>query len=145
MAIRLFGKNKETVVNGAVGLVKNIRGMIDDSTLTAEERVKYNISLADATAEFAKSTLNENTERSRTRRAIAVTTIYFFYFLTLVMIVLWKYDSAWFDAVKELLVEFKYPTILIMIMAFFFTGYYLNKFVPDTGLSRKERKESKAK
>ena len=136
----LFGKNKTTVVNGVVTLVKDIRGMVDDKQFTSEERSRYYMGLAYATTEFAKSTMSENTERSRTRRSIAEVSVYFFYFLTLLLIGLWRFDSAWFDATKALLIEFKYPAIILMIMAFFFGGYYLNKFVPQDILKKKDKR-----
>ena len=124
----LFGKNKETVVNGAVKLVGNIRGMIDDSKFTDEERSRYQMKLADSTTEFVKATLSESTERSRTRRSIAVVSIYYFYFLTSALVLLWKFDPDWYQAALDLVVQFKLPIAFIMIMAFFFGGYYLNKF-----------------
>ena len=136
----IFKKDKSTIVNGVVTLVKDIRGMVDDKQFTSEERSRYYMGLADATSEYAKATMSENTERSRTRRSIAEVSVYFFYFLTLLLIGLWRFDSAWFDATKALLIEFKYPTIIIMIMAFFFGGYYLNKFVPEDVLKKKVKK-----
>lgn len=135
----LFGKNKETVVKGAVDLVKDIRGMVDDKNFTAEERSRYYAKMGDATAEFAKATMSENTIRSRARRHIAVLSIYFFYFLFLLLVGLWKFDPAWFVATKELAIEFKFPIAFIMIMAFFFGGYYLNKVIPDAK-SRRSKK-----
>ena len=127
--MKLFGKNKETVIQGAVGLVKDIRGMVDDKNFTDEERARFNTKIADSVAEFAKSTLSENTERSKARRLISIVSVYFFYFLIIALIVLWKFDSAWYDASLKLIIDFKLPIAFIMIMAFFFGGYYTNKFL----------------
>jgi hypothetical protein len=135
----LFGKDKSTVVKGAVDLVGNIRGMIDDSKFTAEEKARFNIQIADATAEYAKATLSENTERSKARRHIAIVSIYFFYFLVMTLLILWRFAPEWFEAAKQLIVEFKLPTAFIMIMAFFFGGYYLNKLPNiNTGKNKKD-------
>ena len=125
----LFGKNKETVINGVVGLVKNIRGMIDDKNFTDEERARFNIQIADSVAEFAKATLGENTERSKARRSISKVSVYFFYSLIVALLAMWKFDPLWYDASIELIIAFKLPTAFIMIMAFFFGGYYVNKFI----------------
>lgn len=135
----LFGKNKTTVVNGVVTLVKDIRGMIDDSKFTDEERARFNIKLADSVADYAKSTLSENTERSKARRHISIVSLYFFYFLVVALLVLWKFDPEWFQASLDLIIEFKLPTAFIMIMAFFFGGYYVNKFLG--GKTSKENKK----
>ena len=135
-----LGKDKTTVVEGAVDLVKGIRGMIDDSKFTDEERARFNIQLADATAEFAKNTLSENTIRSQARRHIAVLSIYFFYGLFLLLAVLWKFDPEWFKATKDLATEFNFPIAFVMIMAFFFGGYYLNKFIPQEPSTIKNKK-----
>ena len=114
----IFKKDKSTIIEGAVKLVGNVRKMIDDSKLTSQEA-------ADATAQFVKDTLSENTERSRTRRSIAVDTIRFFFALIVFLIVVWKFDTAWFDASKDLIIEFKLPVAFLMVMGFFFGGYYL--------------------
>jgi uncharacterized membrane protein (DUF485 family) len=114
-----LGKDRTKVVEGTVKLVGDVTKMIDDSKLTTQEK-------ADATAQFVKDTLSENTERSKTRRSIAVETIRFFYLLIIFMIISWRFDPEWFNAVKALVIEFKLPIAFIMIMAFFFGGYYLN-------------------
>ena len=123
------GKDKTTVVNGVVTLVKDIRGMIDDSKFTDEEKSRVEIKLADSVVDFAKATMSENTERSRARREISIVSVYFFYFLIIALLVLWKFDPLWYEAAKELIIEFKLATAFIMIMAFFFGGYYVNKFL----------------
>lgn len=134
----LFGKDKSKIVSGAVDLVTNIRGMVDDSTFTAQEKARFNLQIADATADFAKATLNENTERSKARRSLAIYSVVFFYILVVILLVLWKFDTEWFDAAKGLILEFKLPTAFIMIMAFFFGGYYLSK-VPSISNKSKNK------
>ena len=115
----IFKKDKSAIIKGAIDLVGNVTKMIDDSKLTSQEA-------AAATAQFVKDTLSENTERSRTRRSIAVDTIRFFFLLTIFLIVVWKFDPLWFEASKNLIIEFKLPVAFLMVMAFFFGGYYLN-------------------
>jgi len=127
-----FGKDKSKVVEGAVQLVGNVTKMIDDSKLTSQEA-------ADATAQFVKDTLSENTERSRTRRSIAVETIRFFFLLIIFLIVAWKFDPAWFVAAKNLIIEFKLPVAFLMVMAFFFGGYYLNGGIKEYRKRRRNK------
>ena len=80
-----IGKDRSTIVNGAVDLVKNVRGMIDDSKLTDEERMRYHAANAQAASDFVKDTMAENTERVRARRAIAIFLVYFFCSLVVVI------------------------------------------------------------
>jgi len=123
-----LGKDRSTVIKGAVDLVSNVRGMIDDKNFTAEERARVDSQIANAAGKFAIDTLGESTERSIARRSLAVNTVYFFYFLSLLLIILWKFDQEWFIAAKDLIVEFKLPVAFLMVMAFFFGGYYVSKF-----------------
>lgn len=125
-------KNKTTVVEGVVGLVKNIRGMVDDSKFTDQEKSRFNMKMADAVADFAKATMGESTERSKARRNIAEVSIYFFYFLVIALIVLWKFDSAWFDAAVELIVSFQLPFAFIAIIGFFFGAHLMRERKPKS-------------
>ena len=126
------GKNKDTIVEGAVGLVKNIRTMIDEAQLTHEEAVKYNAKIADASAEFVKATLQENTVRSTTRRSIAVEFMRFFYILTIGVIVLWKFDPLWGEFVRKLIVDFQFGWAFVAIVVFFFGAHTLRTAVGKT-------------
>lgn len=126
--MKLFGKSKETVVKGAVDLVKDVRGMIDDSKFTAEERARYNIQVAEAAAQFAKDTMAENTERSRTRRSIAIGFVWFFCAVFVVIIVLWKFDPEWSAFVRSLAIDFKLPWAFIAVISFFFGAHLLRSY-----------------
>ena len=121
-------KNKQTLVEGAVGLVKNIRTMVDESQLTKEEAVKYNITIANAAAQFAKDTMNENTVRSVTRRLLAVATVIYFFVLTTGLIIMGKYDPKWYETSKDLVIQFRLPEAFIAIIIFFFGGYILKQY-----------------
>lgn len=125
----LFGnKNKETIVEGAVGLVKNIRVMIDESQLTKEEAAKINVQIAKDAAQFAKDTMNENTIRSITRRTLAVSMAIYFLLLTTALIIMGKFDKAWYEMSKELVIEFRLPEAFIAVIVFFFGGYILKQY-----------------
>ena len=129
-------KNKTTIVEGVVNLISGVRGMIDDKNFTPEEKARFDKETAINAAGFVKDTLSENTERSKTRRSVAVDTVRFFFLLIIFEVVVWKIDPLWFEAVKGLIIDFKLPAAFIMIMAFFFGGYYLNKF---TGIGKKDK------
>ncbi len=121
-------KNKTTIVEGVVNLVTGVRGMIDDKNFTPEEKARFDAKTAEGAAQFVKDSLSENTERSITRRSVAVTTVRYFYLLIAALIIMWKFDSAWFNATKELIIDFYLPQAFLLIMTFFFGGHYLNKY-----------------
>ena len=105
--------------------MKDIRGMVDDKNFTDEERARFNTKIADSLAEFANNSLSENTERSKARRSIAIVSIYFFYFLVIALIVLWKFDPLWFEAAKTIIIEFQLPFAFIAIIGFFFGAHLM--------------------
>lgn len=124
----IFGKkDKTTIVDGVVKLVTGVRSMIDDKNFTPEEKARFDSKTADSSADFIKETLSENTERSKARRSVAIDTVRFYFALIVFLIVSWKFDPVWFEAVLNLLLQFKLPMAFIMIMAFFFGGHYINK------------------
>jgi hypothetical protein len=139
----IFGKDRTKVIEGGLKLVSNVTSMIDDSALTEQEK-------AGAVGQFVKDTLSENTARSKTRRSVALDTVRFFYALIVFLIISWKFDTLWFDAVKDLIIEFKLPVAFIMIMAFFFSGYYVSEGIKgwkqekrEARLERKQLKQNK--
>ena len=73
----LSGKRADQLVDGA------IKG-IDALFFTKEEKAQQSIKVADAQVEYLKTTLNENTARSLTRRYLAIAIIGVFLLLLLV-------------------------------------------------------------
>ena len=131
-------KDKSSVVKGAIEVVKGVRLMIDEGQFTKEEAAKLNIEAAQGVIKFNTDTMNESTDRSQARRTIAVHSLYFFYFLIIALMGMWKFDQKWYEASLELILAFKLPTAFIMIMAFFFGGYYIKQFI-----GRSKKKEEK--
>lgn len=129
-------KDKSTVINGAVDLVSNVRSMIDDSKFTTEEAMRANIEIADKMAEFVGDTLNENTERSKTRRFIAVMFMGFFLFLVLVLIVVWKFDKEWAEFIYKVLIDLQLSIAFITVIGFFFGSYMFRQYI---GQSKKNK------
>lgn len=70
-ASMLFGGSNDGS-NNVMETAKAIGGFIDEQQLTDEEKVKYNAALIPKYAEFMQSTIDENTQRSLTRRDIAI-------------------------------------------------------------------------
>lgn len=86
---------------------------------------------ADSTSEFVKDTLSENTERSKTRRfiakAIVVNHLLLFWLCLALM-----YKGISIDNILSLAAEFKMGIAFLMVLAFFFGGYYLTQSTKKT-------------
>ena len=124
----LTGKNKTTVINGAVDLVKGVRSMIDDSKFTPEEAMRANITIADKTAEFVGNTLSENTERSVTRRRIAVFFMYFFCSWIVSIALSWLFKKELAEFMLKLTSDLNLHWAFIAVIGFFFGSYTLRQY-----------------
>lgn len=68
-------KAVDNVLDKDNGLLTQVGGWIGNMNFTDEERAKMNAKMVEGVSSFVKMTLSENTERSITRRAVAVTWI----------------------------------------------------------------------
>lgn len=125
-------KDKSTVIKGAVDLVGNVRSMIDDSKFTTEEAMRANIEVADKMAQFVGDTLSENTERSKTRRLIAVMFMAFFIFLVFVLIIAWKFDKDWAEFIYKVMIDLNLAIAFITVIGFFFGSYMFRQYIGQT-------------
>ena len=118
---RLFSKPIETdkVIDFATGALDRIN-------FTNQERAEHNIKMADAVASFVKDSLSESTDRSVTRRYLAVIIVTMYLVLVLGVIALAFFDATRAKMVMDIMSGFRLTTAFIMILAFFFGGYYLN-------------------
>lgn len=125
----LLGKDRSKIIDGALGAVRGIGKFIDEQRLTVEEAAGINLKIADSVAAFAKDTLSENTERSKTRRKIAVFIIYFFCSLVVGLIALKisGFDAA-ADYAKGLVIEFNLHWAFIAVIGFFFGTHTLRSY-----------------
>ena len=65
-------KTRDDVLDKDNGLLAQVGGWIGNMNLTQEEVIEFNNKTVTSVQEFVKATLGESTERSKTRRAIAV-------------------------------------------------------------------------
>lgn len=100
---------------------------IDKLAFTNEERAELNIKLADKVAEYSKETLSENTHRSKTRRFASICIISIYLILVLTLVVLSFFENINTDIIKELVSDSPLTTGFIMVLAFFYGGYYLKR------------------
>ena len=115
-----------------VGISKNNRiftseKRIDKLVFTNEERAKFNLLMADKVAEYAKDTLSESTIRSKTRRFISICIISTYLILVFALVVLSVF-SIKNTIIQTLVLNSPLTTGFIMVLAFFFGGYYLQSW-----------------
>ena len=65
-------KAVDNILDKDKGLLTQFGGWVGNLDLTEEEVIKLNAKTVDSVQEFVKTTLAENTQRSKTRRSIAV-------------------------------------------------------------------------
>jgi len=113
-------KNVDKIVGGAVS-------GIDKMFFTKEEKANFNKGMADSLVQFVKQTTEENSIRSITRRFIAFAIMFVYLGLvvsTAVSLLLeGEHTKQLFDLVKD------QSFLAIMVTAFYFGGYYAQKFV----------------
>lgn len=130
----LGGKNKDKIIDTALGAVKGIGKFIDEQRFTTEEAAIFNKGTAEASAQFVKDTLSENTARSKTRRSIAVDYVRFFCIMVVCIIII-KITEQYVPGLtgaaeyaKGVIVDFNLHYAFLTIIAFFFGGHYLRQY-----------------
>ena len=101
-----------------------IAGGIDKLAFTQQERADLNVLLADKVADYAKDTLSENTVRSKARRLIAYCIVFVYLSVLIAGIFI---DN---EHLRLLATNSPIQTAFIMVLAFFFGGYYLKGISP---------------
>ena len=101
-------------------------GAMDKLNFTNQERAEHNFKLAEAVSKFATETLSESTDRSVTRRYLAIVIVTIYLVILIGTIVLAFIDVNAAKIVQNIMGDYYMTTAFIMILAFFFGGYYLN-------------------
>lgn len=118
----LFGASKLDVNN----VFNKVSAGIDQLAFTPEEKAAYNKEAADALAQFTKDTLNESTDRSKTRRQISLIIIFVYMMMSVCCMVLAFINQEKAKLLLDVSTALNLDTAFLMILAFFFGGYYLN-------------------
>ena len=121
-------KAQDNILDKDNGLLAQVGGWIGNMNLTDEEVMEFNGKTVSAVVDYAKSTLSENTERSKARRKIAIMWIQVELFLILATCV-----TAMFDMAKaEFLFRMATSNVMLAgtsaIIIFFFGSYGLSRY-----------------
>lgn len=119
-----FIKENKIDLNSIIG---DLSKGVDALAFTPEERAEFNIKLADKLAAYVEGTMNENSIRSKTRRMISFIIIGAFLILVFLAVVLSIFAPENAQFVTELSSNSVMTTAFIMVLAFFFGGYYMEK------------------
>jgi len=109
--------------------VKGIGGFIDEQNFTTEEKVKAGLELNRLNQELVKSTMNENSIRSITRRILAWAIMGSFLFLVLFSALIYgipfpsdvegiSFGAQWANHVMEVLTELSNMSLAVSIFYF---------------------------
>lgn len=116
-----LSSNKKTVDKVVDGAISGI----DKIFYTNEEKADARRKLAEGVQEFVKSTLDENTARSRTRRVIAIMIMGVFLILIIAAAVAYPFDEAYSNFLFEIVGDMS--TFALMVAAFFFGAHMLGR------------------
>jgi Flp pilus assembly protein TadB len=105
--------------------VKEVAEFIDDRKFTDEEKAKYVLEVAPHYAEFMNGTLKENTERSKTRRHLAIMVIRNWLAMLWVIIFGWLWHPEWAAFVVTIALSTALITLVLGIGAFFWGTHLL--------------------
>lgn len=100
--------------------VRGVGTWIDERDFTEEEKSKANLELAVKYAQYADQTMQENTERSKTRRSLALFVIRVEAFLLAMSAIVYRVDPGWSEYLYKIAVESPWGLLTLGVGAFFF-------------------------
>ncbi len=120
----LFGGSKDTgdIVKS---VVTGVGGWIDEQKFTDEERAVMVLKIGDAYSKFLASTVDENSERSKTRRNIAIWVIRVEAFFLMVSLATVKVDPSLSEYAYKIAVDSPWGLLTLGVGAFFFGSHML--------------------
>lgn len=118
----IFGagdKGSDNVMKIASG----VGGWIDGQQYTEQEKAEFNAKMIGVYSDYMASTASENTERSITRRVIAIWVIRTEVFLLIASIALFKLDPAWSEYIYKVATNDPMNFLVLGVGAFFFGAH----------------------
>ncbi len=99
-------------------------GWIDKQQFTTQEKADFNAKMVESYAEFMKSTVGENTQRSLTRRSLAIWILRTEVILLISSAAIYKIDPAWSQYIYKIATDSP-MNILVMGVGSFFFGIHV--------------------
>ena len=104
---------------------------IDNLGFTEQEKATFTKEMAEGLAKYTIETLGESSDRSKTRRdiAIMIVSLYLLTFIVALVMLLVFRDTNAVKMIIELANEMNLSIGFLMVLAFFFGGYYLQNLI----------------
>lgn len=130
----LFSNKKtvDKVINSAISGV-------DKLFFTKQEKSEFLNKVGETQIDFIKSTINESTARSLTRRYISILIISCFVLLIIFCAVIYGFDKDWASHILTQIKEFS--TLALMVAGFYFGPYAISQYIINP-LKNKQKKKA---
>ncbi len=123
-----IAKTADDIFDKDKGLLHQVGGWIGSMSLTPEEVLKYNATTVTSVQEFVAATLSESTERSKTRRSIAILWIKAHLGIILMCCIAAPWDKELAQFYFDLATSTLMLTVTTAITIFFFGSHGIAKF-----------------
>jgi hypothetical protein len=112
--------NASKGADNVMKVASGIGGWIDGQKFTEQEKAEMNMKMVGYYGDFMQSTVGENTQRSITRRELAIWIIRTEIIMLVISVILHKIDPAWGAYVYTIATESPLGLLTLGVGAFFF-------------------------
>jgi hypothetical protein len=118
MVLGFSGASKGS--DNVMKIASGVGNFIDEQNLTEEEAAHLRVKAAEQYGKFMESTVGENSQRSITRRELAIWIIRVELALLVFSVLLFKLDKPWGDYVYKICTDSPLGLLTLGVGAFFF-------------------------
>jgi len=119
----VFGIGTKDGADRVMEVARGVGTWIDEQNFTDEERAKFMLETANVYSKFLASTADENTERSRTRRDIALWIIRVEVFFLIFSLATYPWFQNWSEYAFKIATHDPMSYLVLGIGAFFFGAH----------------------
>lgn len=120
--------SSDNVLNKKDGHIANVGKWIGNLNFTAEEIAEMDAETAAGVRKFAIDTLNENTERSKTRRDLAIFIVKYYALLLFLSGVTFPFNADWSAFWLKIAVETNIGWLVLGVGGFFWGTHTLRSY-----------------
>ena len=106
-------------------VIKGVGSWIDEQQYTDQEKAESAAARAESYAKFMQQTIDENSERSRTRRSLALLILRWWISLLTLSAILYKVDQSWSAYIFKIATYQDVAFLVLGIGAFFWGSHLL--------------------
>ena len=106
-------------------VIKGVGSWIDEQQFTEQEKAENAAARAEAYSKFMQQTIDENSERSRTRRSLALLVLRWWVSLLTLSGILYKFDQGWSEYIFKIATYQDVAFLVLGIGAFFWGSHLL--------------------